>query len=186
MNVDSQEQRAINNLRSAPPIRGFNTRPRDALDGPLQGPPQAPALQVHQQAQQPAAQGAVEEEEDAEEEQEEQEEEEEEGADGGADGGAEGGADEGAEGGADGGDLFQNPEVVYESERIRMMCVKKQFSRQIRFKLDDLLFDVKIVTKKWRGKMKPPLILNILESLHKGLTRIIQKIQDRYGNDDHR
>ena len=83
-------------------------------------------------------------------------------------------------------DLYLEPEVVFEDARIKIIVKRKSFERQKRFNLQDLLFDIKLVTKKWRKKRKPPLILSILESLHTALTKIIKRIQDVYGSEDHR
>lgn len=83
-------------------------------------------------------------------------------------------------------ELFTSPEIVYEDPRIKIVVKRKNFEHQKRFRLLDLLFDIKIITKKWRKKRKAPLILRILESLHKALTKILKRIQDVYGSSEHR
>lgn len=88
---------------------------------------------------------------------------------------------------ANAGDLFQQPETVLDIPTLKIVVQRKMFERQKRFKYDDLLFNVKVIPKRWRRKkVKPPLLLDSLENIFRALVKIIDRLKLYYANDDHR
>lgn len=82
-------------------------------------------------------------------------------------------------------DLFRNPTVVYQDHQLTISVKRKEFKRQVRFKLDDILFSMTIKKKRLRSSSVQPLLLTLLESLHRGLTKIIKELQRHYSGNNH-
>lgn len=82
--------------------------------------------------------------------------------------------------------LFQEPVTVFENDRLKIVVKRKAFQRQKKFDLEDVLFEIKVTSKKWRKTAKPPLILNILENLFHALVRIIDELKIHYADESHR
>jgi hypothetical protein len=83
--------------------------------------------------------------------------------------------------------LFRDETVINpdSDSPYEVVVRRKQFQRQIKFRLDDALFSVKIRKKKSSYLKETPELLTLLEPLQEGLTAIIEELQNEYTANSH-
>jgi hypothetical protein len=79
------------------------------------------------------------------------------------------------------GNLRNN--IIYQNNQMQLYLEKGNLQRQIRFRLDDHLFYMKI--KLLDPKKEPPLLRDILDFLEDAFNHILNEIRKYYNSDDH-
>ncbi len=78
-------------------------------------------------------------------------------------------------------DLRNN--IIYQNDKLQLFLEKGNHVHQIRFKLQDHLFYMKIKTID--STTEPPLLRDILDFLNEGFTYILKEVRRFYNPEDH-
>ena len=81
-------------------------------------------------------------------------------------------------------ETYERPEnIVYETEELQLIIEKGTHLRQIKFRLEDHMFHMKIKLKN--NTKKHPMLRDILEFLEKGFNYILLHIRKFYNENEH-
>lgn len=78
--------------------------------------------------------------------------------------------------------IVQNSDVVYENDDFKLLIVKRLHKKNIRFKLQDSVFEIKTELKKSANVM--PKLQNLLDILAEALVIIIKTVQSYFPSID--
>ena len=77
--------------------------------------------------------------------------------------------------------LFKGGEEILKSEHFKIFVNLRAHKRSVKFRVTDLLFDVKIENNDEGSEQ--PLITSLYEILYKGLMNILKKLKNQFGKE---
>lgn len=78
--------------------------------------------------------------------------------------------------------LYESPTLLYENDKFKILVEKQSFKRQLKFRLEDHLYLLKVETKAPAKDL--PLLKDMLEILDKTLNKILEEMKNAYKSDE--